>query len=60
MRTLLTLVLVIALAAVAVLAFFAAVGAADAGFPSVCITALAVSLISFIYSVALLTGDKKL
>ncbi len=56
MRTLVTILLAIILAVVAVLAFGVAVCASDAGHPWVWLFCCALSLISIISSVALLTG----
>lgn len=56
MRTLVTILLAIILAVVAVLAFGAAVCASDAGHPWVWLVCCALSLISIISSIALLTG----
>lgn len=56
MRTLITILLAIVLAAVAVLAFVVAVCASDAGHPWVWLVCCALSLTSIISSIALLTG----
>lgn len=56
MRTLVTILLAIIFAVVAVLAFGAAVCASDAGHPWVWLVCCALSLFSFISSIALLTG----
>jgi len=56
MRTLVTILLAIILAAVATLGFFVAVCASDAGHPWVWLVCCALSLTFFILSIALLTG----